>query len=161
MIETKRYIAMFEEVAVTAKQDLFEIINTPSVRSKLISLSITQSSDAGDTEAEMASVLIHRSTSPGSGGALITPSPLNHDQAFSGQVYTNNTTQGGEGTKVWANSFNIMNGLEKYFEPEERIVIPVAGHLVVELQANPTDSLTMSGYIVFEELALVHTKDPS
>ncbi len=79
------YSAIFEEVAVTAIQDLFEVVAAAGSAVVIHSVNITQSSDAGDAEAEMLSILMHRGTATGTGGTTVTPSPLNlGDPAFSG-----------------------------------------------------------------------------
>jgi hypothetical protein len=55
-----------------------------------VAVTITQSSDAGDAQAEMLPILIHRGTATGSGGTSVTPSPLNlGDPAYSGTVNVN------------------------------------------------------------------------
>ena len=74
------------------------------------------------------------------------------DAAFGGTVEANNTTQGTEGTFIHAESFNVMAGFQYIPTPEMRPVISPSGRLIVELQAAPTDSLTMDGVVYFEEI---------
>ena len=53
----RMYSAVFEQVAVSVAQDLFEI-NAPADAIVVVhSCVITQSSDAGDSEAEMLPIL--------------------------------------------------------------------------------------------------------
>lgn len=149
----RMYSAVFEEVAVTTAQDLFEI-NAPSDASVIVhSLHISQSSDAGDAASEQLNVLIHRGSTSGSGGGTPTPAPLQAgDAAFGGTVETNNTTQGTEGTQIHSEAFNVMAGLVIVWTPETRPVISPSGRLIIELQTAPADSLTMSGTVYFEEI---------
>lgn len=149
----RMYSAVFEEVSVSVAQDLFEI-NAASDSPVIVhSCVITQSSDAGDAEAEQLNVLFHRGSTSGSGGSSVTAAPLDSgDAAFGGTVEANNTTQGTEGTRVHAECFNVAVGLYYRPTPEERIIIPGGGRLIVELQTAPADALTVSGTVIFEEI---------
>jgi len=149
----RMYTAVFEQVAVAAAQDLFEV-NAPADAVVVVHrVVIAQSSDAGDSEAEMLPILIHRGSTSGSGGSTPTPAPLEMgDAAFGGTVEANNTTQSTEGTQIHAESFHIAAGFDFHPTPECRPVISPSGRLVVELQGAPADSLTMDGTIVFEEI---------
>jgi len=149
----RKYAAVFEEVAVTVAQDLFEVVAPADGAVVIHSVTITQSSDAGDAEAEMLPILIHRGTATGSGGTTVTPSPLAvGDAAFGGTVEANNTTQSVEGTFLHAEAFNIQIGFYYLPPPEDRPILSPSGLFIVELQAAPSDSLTMNGTIVFEEI---------
>lgn len=147
------YAAVFEEVAVTAIQDLFEILAPSDAAVVIHSVTITQSSDAGDAQAEMLPILIHRGTATGTGGTTVTPSPLQTgDSAYGGVVEANNTTQSVEGTFLHAEAFNVQIGFYYLPPPEDRPVISPSAFFIVELQAAPDDSLTMNGTVVFEEI---------
>ena len=149
----RMYSVIFEEVPVTAVQDLFEVVAPADSVVTLHSLSISQSSDAGDAASEQLSVIIHRGSTSGSGGSAATPAPLAAgDAAFGGTAEVNNTTQSTEGTIVWAEAFNVMNGLAVVWPPEDRITLSPSGRIIVELQTPPADSLTMSGTLVIEEI---------
>lgn len=149
----RMYSATFEEVAVTAAQDLFEL-TAPSTGMVIVhGIVLSQSSDAGDSESEQLNVLIHRGSTSGSGGSTPTPAPLMVGSAASGvTVEANNTTQGNEGTILHSECFNVMAGMQFWPTPECRHVIPPSGQYTVELQTAPADEITMSGTIYFEEL---------
>lgn len=147
------YSAVFEEVAVTAAQDLFEIVAPSDATVIVHGVTISQSTDAGDTESEQLNILVHRASTSGSGGSVITPRPLQAGFPAAGStVEANNTTQGTEGNQIHAECFNVMAGWVWIPTPEIRPVISPSGRLVVELQTAPADSLTMSGTIYFEEI---------
>lgn len=149
----RMYSATFEEVAVTAAQDLFELVAPADMSVAIHGLMISQSSDAGDSESEQLNVLIHRGSASGSGGTTPTPAPLAvGDAASTVTVEANNTTQGTEGTIIHSECFNVMAGLQIWWTPECRPIISPSGRLIVELQTAPGDSLTMSGTIYFEEI---------
>lgn len=149
----RMYTVTFEKVAVTAIQDLFEIVAPSDAVVVLHNAQVSQDSDEGDTEAEQLNILIHRGSTSGSGGSTVTPAPLEvGDAAFGGTCEANNTTQGTEGTQVWSESFNIQVGWHFIPTPETRPVISPSGRLIIELQDAPADSLTMSGSVTFEEI---------
>lgn len=149
----RMYSAAFEQVSVTAAQDLFEI-NAPADSVVVLhGLTISQSSDAGDSQSEQLPLLIHLGSSTGSGGTTATPSPMHlGDAAFGGTVTVNNTSQSTEGTILHAESFNVMAGLALWWTPETRPVISPSDRLIIELQSAPTDALTMDGTVYIEEL---------
>ena len=147
------YSATFEEVAVTAVQDLFEIVAPADMSVAIHGFMISQSSDAGDSESEQLNVLVHRGSTSGSGGSTPTPAPLAvGDVASTVTVEANNTTQSTEGTILHSESFNVMAGLQVWLPPELRWLISPSGRLNIELQTAPADSLTMSGTVYFEEI---------
>ncbi len=149
----RMYSAIFEEVGVTAIQDLFEINSAADSVTVLHSCVITQSSDAGDSADEQLSIIFHLGSTSGSVGSAVTPAPLNlGDPAFGGTVEANNTTQSTEGTILHAEAFNVRNGFFYLPTPEARIPISPSDRLIIELQTAPADSLTMSGIIILEEI---------
>lgn len=147
------YTAVFEEVAVSAAQDLLEIVAPSDAAVIIHGVTISQSSDAGDAQAEMLPILIHRGTATGSGGSTITPNPMQTGEAaFGGTVEANNTTQSVEATQLHSEAFNVQIGFFFLPPPEDRPVVSPSGLFIVELQSAPADALTMNGTIVFEEL---------
>jgi hypothetical protein len=144
------YSATFEEVAVTAAQDLFEI-NAPADSVVIVhGFEISQSSDV---DSEMLNLLVHLGSTSGSGGSVVTPRPLNlGDAAFGGTVEANNTTQSTEGVILHSASFNVLTGYTWIPTPEMRIIISPSDRLIIGLQTAPGDSLTMSGTVYLEEI---------
>lgn len=149
----RMYSATFEEVAVTAAQDLFQILAPADSTVILHSLYLSQSSEAGDAASEQLNILIHRGSTNGSGGSTPTPAPMHLGDAAAGTVVeANNTSQGTEGTFIHAESFNVMAGLALIWTPETRPIISPSDLLHIELQSTPADSITMSGSVYFEEI---------
>lgn len=149
----RMYSVTFEEVSVSAAQDLFEIVAPSDGIVTIHALEISQSSDAGDSESEQLNLLIHRGSTSGSGGSTPTPAPMNiGDPAFGGTVEANNTSQSTEGTILHSACFNVMAGYQYIWTPESRPVLSPSGRINVELQTAPADALTMSGTVYFEEM---------
>lgn len=150
------YSATFSEIAVTAIQDLFELVAPADAIVVVHSIFLTQSTEEGDAQSEMLPIEITRGyTTSGSGGASVTPNPLESGSpAFGGTVERNNTTQASAGTPLTlhAESFNLQIGWQYRPTPEERIVLSPSQRLVVELPVAPADSVTMSGTLIFEEI---------
>lgn len=154
---SRMYAITFENVSVTAAQDLFEIGPAANKPIRIHSIYLSQSSDVGDAAEEMLRVKVIRGhATSGSGGSAATPRPLNPSDAAAGAVAeTNNTTIASAGTAVdlHAESFNIRAGWQYVPTPETR---PEASQtnasIVVRLMAAPADALSMSGTLNFEEL---------
>jgi hypothetical protein len=148
------YSVSFVSVAITAIQDLFQLI-TPSDRKALIhSVTISQETDYGDANAEGLPIQISRfSGTEGTGGTAGTESPLDPEsQASTSLTEVNNTTQALTTTVLHAEAWNIQAPFYYKPTPEERIKMDISDGLVVELSAAPTDSITCSGTLVWEEV---------
>lgn len=151
------YTVSFENVAVTAAQDFFEITPAANHPIVLVGITIDQFSDLGDAQEEALRFKVIRGhTTSGSGGSAATPRPLDPgDAAASFTAEVNNTTIASAGTTVdlHAGSFNIRTGLMLWWPPEST---PVANAgqttIVVRLMAAPADSLSMSGTLYVAEL---------
>ena len=150
------YTATFGAIAVSAIQDIFEIVAPADAIVKIHRLHISQTSDVGDAAEEILRVqLTSGHTTSGSDGASVTPVPKElGDAAFGGTCERNNTTQASSGTIVehynW--SWNIRGPLEIVFTPEEAPILSPSRRACIELPAAPADAITMNGTIVFEEI---------
>jgi hypothetical protein len=150
------YTAVFNNVAVTAIQDLFEIVAASDAVVLLHDIHLSQNTDVGDAAEEVLRIeLTSGHTTSGSAGSAQTAIPRNIGQAaFGGTVEVNNTTQASAGTivthYVW--NWNIRVGFDKIFTPETRPRIAPGTRMCLELPAAPADSVTMSGSITIEEI---------
>lgn len=155
-----RYSGVFEEVAVSAAQDLFELVAPADASIVIHSVRIGQSSDAADAQSEMLPVSFVRgegSVTSGSGGSTPTPAPLESGFAASGATLeANNTTKmvvgSGSLTTLYNDAFNVQVGFLYQPVPEERVIVSPGDRVTVELVSAPADSLTVSGMIVWEEI---------
>lgn len=154
----RMYAVTFENVAVTAAQDFFEISPADDRPVLIHAIYLSQSTDVGDAAEEMLRVKIIRGhTTGGSGGSAPTPAPLGSsaDAAAGFTAEVNNTTIASAGTAVdlHAETFNIRAGLVYIPTPEARPGASQANTtLVVRLMAAPADALSMSGTLIVEEL---------
>jgi hypothetical protein len=151
------YYVDLTPTAVTVAADLLEI--TPATNKPVIirGLSIGQTTDTGDAAEEIIGLLwVRGHTTSGSGGSSPTPRPKNPTDAAAGfTCETFNTTQASAGTGVNLprHLWNVRIGLERPYTPEEAPEASAANTtLVLRMAAAPADSITISGYVVVEEL---------
>ncbi len=154
----RMYTAEFSKVAVSLDQDVFEITPADERAVAIHAVYLSQSSDLADAAEEILNFKIMRGhTSSGSVGGTSTPAPISPlDTAAGAAVEVNNTTIATTGTIVdcHSGSFNIRAGLQLVFTPECRPVVTATNTtIVVRLMEDLADEVTMSGTIVFEELA--------
>lgn len=150
------YTVSFVDIAVTAAQDFFEFLPATQRPIELVALRIAQTTELGDAAEEQLGVSVIRGhTTSGSGGATVTPQPLDANAAASGvTAERNNTTIASAGTAVTLAdlTFNVRSGLYEIWPPELRPRVANANLLVVRLRAAPADSITMSGTAWIAEL---------
>jgi len=150
------YTVQFNNVAVTAQQDLFDIVAHSSKQCVLLGFGISQSSDTGDAQEELLQILVQSgATSTGSGGSAPTPSA--NDGAASAAGFTarvNDTTKASAGTILthYAYSWNERVGMDVILPEQMQIIFGAGRRLCVVLNSTPADSITMSGYAVIQEI---------
>lgn len=156
----RMYDTEFTSVAVTAAQDLFEILAGTGKLIEILRIEISQSTEVGDAQEEGLSLLMKRgsgSVTSGSGGSTHTPAPLDKNDTASGAtVEINNTTTMKTGsstiTQLKAWNWNVRVPFSMVFLPEERPRIEPGDRMTIELATAPADSITMSGTVTFREL---------
>jgi hypothetical protein len=151
----RMYGAAFDAVAITAVQDLFELLAPTNTVVRLHMLDLFQTTDLGDAQEEVLRIRIRQGqTVTGSGGSTGTAVPNDFDDAASGStVKFNNTTQANTGTIVIDELFgwNIRAPLQRIWTPECRPIIRGGRRCTIELVGAPADSITASGNLVWSE----------
>jgi hypothetical protein len=153
----RMYSVIFENVAVSAAQDFFEISPADDKPVIIHAVYLSQSTELGDAAEEFLRVEIIRGhTSGGSGGTAPTPVALDPAGAAAGFASeVNNTTIASAGTALilHAETFNVRTGWVYIPTPECRPKASQANTtIVVRLMAAPGDSVTMGGTIYIEEM---------
>lgn len=153
------YGVEFEDVAVSAAQDLFEFAAAAGAGIQLVELHLVQSTETAESEEEILRPTIKRVTgSPTSGSGGTSPGEQPLKQNAPAALFTaeaNNTTQISGGTEVIVRplGFQVRMGEVIYtFPPEIQVGCDAGDHLVVALDSAPADSVTMSGYATVLEL---------
>jgi hypothetical protein len=154
----KVFTATFSAVAVSAAQDVFEIVAGTDYRVQILECRLGQYTDFGDAAAELVSIRVIRgNTTTGSGGTAPTPRPTSawgSEMAFS-TVAANNTTPASNGTEevLLADSFNVAAGF--LYAPDDvddgAFTLRPGQRLCFRITA-PADALTMNGTLTFKEL---------
>lgn len=149
------YTVIFNAVAVTAQQDLFEIVAAAGKNVRIRGGFLTQSTEVGDAAEEGLNILAKTgATTSGSGGSGPTPIPLNVTDAAAGlTAEVNNTTKATSGTIVThhADNWNIRAEKQYILPPEMCIELTGSRRFTLELATTPADSITMSGTLYLEE----------
>jgi hypothetical protein len=158
MLGARLYSVSFENVAVTASQDLFYIAPADDKPCVVHAVYLGQTTEIGDAMEEQVRIkMIRGHATVGSGGSAPTPRPLSPSDGAAGFVArVNDTTIASAGTAVdlHADTWQLRGPYQVIFTPEMRHQVTQAAGVtwVVRLMAAPTDSVTMSGTIYVAEL---------
>lgn len=153
------YTVTFENVAVAAAQDFWELTPADDKPVRILGWNLSNvgaAADAGDAQEEFFRLSIVRGhTTSGSGGSSATPQPCNRNDAAAGfAAEVNNTTIAStSGTTIWAGGHNIRVPDVFWLPDPIQITASQADTtIVVRLVAAPADSVNMSGCLFVEEL---------
>lgn len=157
---SRLYTVQFNAVAVTAAQDLFEILAPTDAVVKVHAWHVMQTTDVGDAAEEVLRIETVRgigSVTSGSGGTTPTAQPIEDgDTAFGGTVEANNTTRMAAGTgtleTLEQRGWNVRIPTDVIYTPETRPVISPGNRWTLSLPAAPADSLTVTGMVILEEI---------
>ncbi len=156
----KMYRARFEDVAVTAAQDLFSLGSPTSGIAKIHNFVIGQKSDVGDAAEEILVVrIVTGNTTVGFGGSAPTAVPDALGDTATVTVRANDTTEVSAGTQAikWSEPWNIRVGWPYIPTPETQFIWNelIAGtttFLALQLITVPGDELSMTGTVTWEEI---------
>ena len=152
------YSVSFEDVAVTAAQDLFEILVPAGKQYRIFEARVSQSSDAGDAEAEQLIFKVkrhwngHTSGSGGSSATPVTVSGRDRTRTPPTAWEVNNTTQvsGGQSALLFVTCESVQVGMIYMPKPGTEPVVVAGESFTIALADAPSDSLTMSGVVIFQ-----------
>jgi hypothetical protein len=147
------YSAPLDAAAVTLATDIFHLTVTDTVL--IHAMELGQTTDLGDASEEVLRIGLYRAVTGGSGGTGLTEVAYNRgdNTAPTGVVLGNNSTASTSGTLLQILTWNIRIPTQWIWTPEMRPRFdsgedPVAFRLL----SAPTDSITMSGTLFWEEL---------
>jgi hypothetical protein len=148
------YSAVMDAQAVAAVDELFFIAAPADSVVVIHEIVITQ--DTSETSEQLPLNIFRTATDQAAKGTANTPAPHSvGDAAFGGVVRTHILTAetfATETTMIQRQSQNQLNGWHILPTPETRIAISPSGRLVIKLDAAPSASIPISGYVVFEEI---------
>lgn len=150
------YYVNFENVAVSAAQDLFEV--TPA-DDKPVRLLWARVSNVVSEVSEQLRIRVKRlpaTVTSGSGGSTPTiQKAVSADASAGFAAEANNTTPAttsGTAQVLWAEGFNVLTGWDWLPTPECVPVFVQGEALIIDLPTAPGSSTNMSGTICLEEL---------
>jgi len=156
MARGRVYRAVFQNIAVTAVQDLISLTATAGMVFCVHEVWVGQITQTTVANLNMSLKILPATVTAGSGGAAVTPSAmLRGDAASTVTSRRNDTTQATtSGTAIVARAdvINPINGYQYLPPVEDRPVIKLSEAFVVSLDTAPGASMNVSGGIVFEEL---------
>lgn len=156
-MDYRPYTVVFQAVAMTVSQDLFELTPADDKPISLMGIFAGNSTDFGDAQDEILRWSVIRGfTSSGSvGGSAPTPRPLNRSDPAAGfTAEINNTTKATTGTTniLHADGFNVRAGLAFWWPIDCRPQASQADTtIVVRLESTPADSITFDGTLYVAE----------
>lgn len=150
------YTCQFNNVAVSAVQDLFAITATASMAIKIHEIIIGQVTSTVIGNLRLSLKRMPSTVTAGSGGGAGTIQSINpSDAAATSTVRINDTVQAttsGTAQIIRSDIYNVLNGFI-YLPPiEDRPIIKPSQAFIVSLDSAPGSAETMSGNIIFEEL---------
>lgn len=156
----RMYSGVFKSQAVTAVGDLFELLAPSDAILVIHEWGLSQSTEVGDAAEEMLVLTTNRGVGAvtSSNGTTVTTQPIaDGDPATGGTLERNATNQMAAGsgtleTDLEVHVWNIRVPYQRTYTPETRPIISPGNRWTLELETNPADSITMSGYIIFEEI---------
>ena len=148
------YTVGFDDVAVSAVQDLLSINTSSTVPIAIHEIALSQ---RGLTAWESKPLRFYRVTgSPTiTGGTALTARPHNAGDSAAGGTYKSNHTtvfSGGTSVLVRPDEFNFLNGFFYLPAPEDRIILSPSSYFILQLPTAPSASSNMSLSCTFEEL---------
>lgn len=155
------YTAVFKDIAVTALQDLFEIVAGANVVVIIHGWLLSQRTEVGDAAEEQLLLTTNRgigAVTSGSGGSVAPGMKLSAgDSAADSVVEVNNTTKMvvGSGTlqvDLEVHNWNVRIPYPFWYPERLRPTITPSDRWTLELETVPADSINMSGTLWYEEI---------
>jgi len=151
------YTVQFNGVAVTAQQDLFELVAHASKQCVLLGFSLSQVTEVGDAQEEQVSILVKSGqTTSGTGGTSVTPVPLDTSNTIASgfTAEANNTTKASTGTisTHYTYTWNVRMPFDIILPDTMQLIFGAGKRVTIELATTPADAITMSGFVVVQEI---------
>lgn len=154
----RQYAITFEQVAVTAAQDLVQVIGAAGkiARIKRVWVGCTDTTIPAAQMISLRCRFLPATVSNGSGGSAPTPRPFDAgDAASSVTALANSTskaTSNGTVTILYENGVHLFAGDDHSFPAEARPIVGPSESFVWELLSTVVASLHLSGGVEYEEL---------
>lgn len=150
------YSIQFNNVTVSAAQDLFSVLSTANMAFKLCEFQL--SADASNTTSELRLSIkrLPATVTVGSGGAACTVNALaSTNAAATITARSNDTTRAttsGTAATLFSASINVLNGWQFLPPPEYRPSFAPSQGMVIGMEVAPGAATVFDAYAVLEEL---------
>jgi hypothetical protein len=151
---TGSYSAPLDALAFTTATDVFECTVPSTCRMEVMEMDLCQTTDLGDAQEEVLRIGVYRGATAGSTGTALTEQPYvdSNDGAARVAVVANRGTASTGGTLLGIIGWNIRIPMEKLWLPELRPIAEISTVLTFRLLTAPTDSVTVSGTLIWREM---------
>lgn len=148
------YTASQTAQAVTTAVDLFHITAAADRPVRLHWLEIYQTTDLGDAAEEVIGIGIYRGVTGGGAGSALTEVALDNDAPTALTAVVGQGTASTGGTLIWQIGWNIRQAGPIWVPTPELRPRDDANSdpIAFRLMAAPTDSITLSAMVAWEEL---------
>lgn len=156
MARTRPYSVSFNNVTVTAIQDLIALYCGANMAVELHGLDIGQITGITVQNLRISVKRLPATVTTGSGGSATTPQKvMRGDAAATATARANDTVQAttsGTASTLLSDVFNTVNGYQFFWPPDDRPTFGLSEAAIVSLDQAPSSGLAMSGTLWLAEL---------
>lgn len=151
------YSVEFSNVSVSAIQDMLAIYAGPSMAFEIHSLQVGQTTATTVGNLQISVRRITANVVTGTGGTAVTPQQVEswNDAAATVTARANDTTKATgnlAASVIFADIYNVVNGYQWIFPPDDRPVIAPGQAASFSLDVAPGSAQTTSGSVTFAEI---------
>ncbi len=155
MGKLRTYSVRFAAVSVAAVQDLLAVYCGASMGIELHGITIGQITGTTVQNLAVSVKRLPATVTAGTGGSAVTPRRAEvNDATATATARANDTAQAttsGTAETLLSDVFNIVNGYQFFWPPEDRPSFTLSQAAVLSLDTAPSSSVTMSGTLIFAE----------
>ena len=150
------YAVPFKNVSIAAAQDVIAIYAGSAKALEIHEIRLGQTTITTAAQLRLTLRRLPATVTVGSGGSTPTPTPQNkNDTAASFTAHANDTTvasTSGTAVDYTPDVWNLVNGYDMLYAPEDRPVINPNEAFIVSLDQTPSQSMNCSGVAIVAEL---------
>jgi len=155
-MSSRFYSIQFNNVSVSAAQDLFSVLSTASKAFRLCEFQLSADASTTTSELRLSIKRLPSTVTVGSGGSAVTPQPmLSTDSAATVTARSNDTTRAttsGTAATLFSASINVLNGWQFLPPPEYRPTFALSQAMVIGMEVAPASAIVFDAYAVIEEI---------
>ena len=150
------YAVPFKNVSISAVQDVIAIYAGSAKALEIHEVRLGQTTVTTAAQLRLTLRRLPATVTAGSGGTTPIPTPQNrNDTAATFTAHANDTAQAstsGTGVDYTPDVWNLVNGYDMLYAPEDRPVVNPNEAFIVSLDQTPSQALNCSGVALVAEL---------